>query len=57
VLAGILDGLEPAQHQKLYHVGNTLSAIYCSRELPAHQLKNPGRPKHAFSLSIKKRCI
>ena len=54
VFAGILDGLEPAQHKNLYHVGNTLSAIYCSKELPAHPLKNPGRPEHAFSLTMKK---
>jgi predicted O-methyltransferase YrrM len=57
VLAGILDGLPKKHHINLYHAGNTLSAFYYNKQLPANPLKNPTRPEHVFSLTIERRSF
>lgn len=54
VFAGILDGMLPQRHRYLYHVGNTLSAIYYPSEaLAKHPLINPTKPNHYFELDLK----
>ena len=54
VFAGILDGMLPQRHRYLYHVGNTLSAIYYPSEaLAKHPLINPTKPNHYFELYLK----
>jgi predicted O-methyltransferase YrrM len=53
VLAGILDGLKPSLHQNLFHAGNTLCAVYSRKSRPSHPLKNPVKPDHYYSVTIK----
>ncbi len=53
VMSGILDALPPEEHKHLYHVGNTLSAIYTRKELPAGKLDIPVEPRHFFEVDIR----
>lgn len=53
VFAGILDGLPEFRHQYLYHVGNTLSAVFLNNKvLPTNPLKETNPPDHYFTLEI-----
>ena len=53
VLAGILDAIPEAEHKNLYHVSNTMCAIFMNKKLPTHKLENPTEPKHWFELNLK----
>ncbi len=56
VLAGILDGLPKAMHQHLYHVSNTLCAVYLPKlpeeSLTPKPLQANARPEKFFDVHI-----
>lgn len=52
VLAGILDALPKEKHKNLYHVGNTLTAIYTKKQLNTAPLDPPVKPKHVFQVDL-----
>ncbi|MGB2775332.1 MAG: class I SAM-dependent methyltransferase [Anaerolineae bacterium] len=52
ILAGILDGCPPAQRPHLYHVSNTLCAIYSPQPLPAAIVQTPQIPTKTFRVSL-----
>lgn len=52
VMAAIMDGLPSEAHQFLYHVSNTICAIYTKRKLETISLESPVRPDKVFSVSF-----
>lgn len=52
VFAGIFDGLPPEEHKNVYHVSNTLCAIYCKTPLPAVHKSFAITPENTFSITI-----
>jgi predicted O-methyltransferase YrrM len=52
VLAAILDGLPAKEHQNLYHVSNTMCAIYSKKKLAGEMMKFPVKPDKVFNLKI-----
>lgn len=52
VLAGILDALPEEMHKNIYHVGNTLTAIYTKKQLNTAPLDPPVKPKHIFQVDL-----
>lgn len=56
VLAGILDGLPAEMHKHLYHVSNTLCAVFLPQldtAIPRNDLKPNERPGKYFELRVK----
>lgn len=53
VLAGILDGIPHDLHCNLYHVSNTLCAIYSKKKFNAASLDYPTIPTKLFNVYIK----
>ncbi|MEE4176655.1 MAG: class I SAM-dependent methyltransferase [Bacteroides sp.] len=56
VLAGIIDGLPKEMHQHLYHVSNTMCAVYLpglSPEIPRRSLNPNVHPGKYFELRLK----
>ena len=53
VFAGILDGLPSSEHKNLYHVSNTLCAIYTKQKLNTQPLSYPTQPNKVFEINIK----
>ncbi len=51
VLKGILDGLPKKYHNNLYHVSNTMCAIYYPKELPTTVFKSIQKPTKFFKVS------
>lgn len=57
VAAGILDGAPAHARPHLYHVSNTLCAVYVSRPLPTRRSIVPAVPDKVFDVSISvKKC-
>jgi len=52
VFAGILDGVPPALHKNLYHVSNSICAIYINRELPVMKPSEARVPNKKFNISL-----
>jgi predicted O-methyltransferase YrrM len=52
VMAAILDGLPTEAHQYLYHVSNTLCAIYSRRNLMAAFQESPVEPNKTFNINL-----
>lgn len=52
VIAGILDGLPSEAHQFLYHVSNTICAVYTKRELESKKQESVVKPNKIFRISI-----
>ena len=52
VLEGILSGLPAEAHRNLYHISNTLCAIYTKEPLTAEPLKINSKPKHWFGVQM-----
>ncbi len=52
VLAGILDGTPPEYRDNLYHVSNTVCAIFVRGKYPSTILKFPSYPKKTFNVKI-----
>ena len=57
VFAGILAGLPKDLPGNLYHVANTMCAIYLPEKLPSQQLVLPVKPTHVFQVEIKQREV
>ena len=53
VMAGILDGTSPQVHNNLYHVSNTLCAIYTRKPLKSRPFESPARLNKIFDVNIK----
>ncbi len=52
VLCGILDGTPEAYHQKLFHVSNTLCAIYINEHFPTEEFDITQLPKDIFEVDV-----
>ncbi len=52
VIAGILDGLPIEAHGDLYHVSNTLCAIYTKKDLKSLIQESPVTPDKTFSVNL-----
>ncbi|MFQ3181450.1 MAG: putative O-methyltransferase YrrM [Polaribacter sp.] len=53
VLAGILDGIPKHFKENLYHVSNTMCAIYINKELKTSVPDFPLKPEKTFKISLK----
>jgi len=53
VIAAILDGLPAEAHSHLYHVSNTICAVYSRQNLQATILESPVKPDKVFSVQLK----
>jgi hypothetical protein len=51
-LAGILEGVPQNLHKNLYHVSNTLCAVYTTRKFPTSILKTPAIPNKKFKVTL-----
>jgi SAM-dependent methyltransferase len=52
VLLAILDGMPQHEHKHLYHVSNTLCAIYTKRKFDTYNAVYPANPKQVFSIEL-----
>jgi predicted O-methyltransferase YrrM len=52
VIAGILDGLPRSEHPNLYHVSNSLCAIYSKKKLNAFIQQYPVYPEKTFKIIL-----
>ncbi len=52
VLAGILDGIPSEFHKNLYHVSNTMCAIYTTKEVKSSMLNFPTVPNKTFKVQV-----
>ena len=52
VLAGILDGSPPEAKNKLYHVSNTMCAVYLRDNVSATFVQDPARPTKSFTIKL-----
>ena len=57
MMAGILDATPKEERRYLYHVGNTLCAIYTRHQLPASMVEHPAIPNKVFTVSISARRL
>ncbi len=53
VFNAILDGIPKDKHQNLYHVSNTMCAIYIEDNLKSSIAENPAFPTKIFSIELK----
>lgn len=54
VLKGILDGIPQEKHKHLYHVSNTMSAVYIeNKSFACTQTQFPSAPNKKFSVKVK----
>jgi hypothetical protein len=52
VLAGILDGIPSTHHKNLYHISNSMLAIYSPKPLKSSMLSFPVFPNKTFKVKI-----
>ena len=57
VLAGILDGTDPAIHDEIYHVSQTKCAVYLKKKIQGRFLDPPEEPDEYFEIKMKKKPI
>lgn len=55
VMAGILDGCPPEKRKNIYHISNTLCAVYINENLISDWLKINSKPSYWFEVNIKGR--
>ena len=53
VYKGILDGLPQDKHQNLYHVANTMCAVFISGKFTVKSFESPKEPEFLFQVNIK----
>ena len=53
VMSGILDGCPSDKRNRIYHISNTLCAVYLNEKLESDWLKINVTPKHWFEVNIK----
>lgn len=52
VMAGILDGAPEQERSRLYHVSNTLCALYTRSQYPTSFVEHPAIPNKVFSVRV-----
>lgn len=52
VLAGILDGCSESKRKYLYHVSNTMCAIYTKKSYPVSKISFPSIPNKKFTVNV-----
>ena len=57
VFAGIIDGTPEEYRKYLYHVSNTMCAIFTRQELPTKQLDAPEIPTKTFKITIESKNL
>ena len=57
VIAGILDGLPAEAHKYLYHVSNTMCAVYTKKNLVADIQHYPTRPDKTFCVMLENKSV
>ncbi|GAB1444072.1 hypothetical protein MASR2M39_29180 [Ignavibacteriales bacterium] len=57
VMAAILDGTPKEFQKDLYHVSNTMCAIYSPKQLKSYNLESPAKPDKTFTVNIKAKRI
>jgi len=57
VLSGILDGIPSHLKKNLYHVSNTMCAIYINKVLPTKELSEARIPNKKFNIKIESRPL
>jgi predicted O-methyltransferase YrrM len=57
VLCGILDGIPHKYKENLYHVSNTICAIYTTKNINSYKVDFPIKPEKIFEISCKIRNI
>jgi predicted O-methyltransferase YrrM len=57
VLAGILQACPAGERGNLYHVSNTMCALYSKEKLPAQVLVRDAKPEKFFSLQMKIKSV
>lgn len=57
ILAGILDGIPETQKNHLYHVSNTMCAIYTHKKIKTTIPDFPVKPNKIFEISLKSKKI
>ncbi len=53
ILAAILEGVPKNEHQHLYHVSNTLCAIYTKKPFKTYKFEAVSVPKKVFEIDVK----
>lgn len=53
ILNAILDGVPASEHQHLYHVGNSMCAIFIKGKFPTSKLELYDQPKFTYEVSLK----
>lgn len=53
VFAGILEGCPAEKRNSIYHISNTLCAVYMNTDLPARKANFPEDPSNTFEISIR----
>ena len=57
VLQGILDAIPSDKHQHLYHVENSMCAVYLPQKQACKAFESPCKPEHWFNVSISQEKI
>jgi len=57
VLSGILDGIPDKYKKNIYHVSNTLCAIFMKGEIESYNFDYPTIPNKSFKITVKSRTI
>jgi hypothetical protein len=57
VLAGILDGTDPAIHDEIYHVSQTKCAVYLKKKIRGKILDPPVEPDEFFEIKMDRKPI
>src|SRR6185312_7702445 len=52
VFAGILDGVPKEFHKNLYHVSNTMCAVYINKQLPTYTIAEARKPNKKFKVVL-----
>jgi hypothetical protein len=55
VLAGILDGSPQDYHSSIYHIANTMCAVFFNRDLDSRPFESPQIPAGAFEIKVTRR--
>ncbi len=57
ILSAIYAGTPADKHKNIYHVSNTMCAVYINRQLPTRELENARIPKKKFNVTLEERPL